>query len=90
MSATRARRRLALQKLLLDARGRLNPDAAVIVADLRRFCYAARPTITFSPISGTIDPYASVAAAARREVWDRLARLLQIDETELLNARDDQ
>jgi hypothetical protein len=88
MAATRQRRQLALRRILLDAHGRLTADAKVIVCDLRNFCYAAKPTITFSPVSGTIDAHASIAAAARREVWDRLARLLAIDEKQILNAED--
>ena len=84
-----SRKQLAIRRLLLDGKGRLNADAIILVADLRRFCHAdGAPTLKYSPQTGTIDPIASIAAAARREVFDRYMRLLLVDKVEIENLRD--
>lgn len=52
------------------------------LAELRRFCYGVRPTIKQGP--NGIDPYASIAAAARQEVYMRVMAMLQLDDTDLI------
>ena len=84
------RRQQALRKLLLDDKGRLTPNAAVVVSDMRRFCKAdGSALIQYSPVSGTVDPVATAVAAARREVFDRYVRLLGLDVRVLTNMKDD-
>lgn len=84
------RKQIAIRRLLLDGKGNLNPDARVIVADLRAFCQAdGRPVIKYSPVSGAVDPVATAAAVARREVYDRLRRMLNLDDYTDINLRDD-
>lgn len=88
--SSRARRQLAIRRLCLDARGALNPDAKVLIADLRRFCRAdGQPTLAYSPATGQLDPVATVAIAARREVYDRLMRYLTVDEVIVQNIREE-
>lgn len=88
--ATRGRKQLAIRRLLLDGKGNLNRDAQILVVDMKRFCYAdGKPTLLHNTQTGGIDPYASVAAAARREVFDHLARMLMVDYAEILNAKDE-
>lgn len=84
------RRQLAIRRLLLDGRGGLNADARILVADFRRFCHADRELLKYSPVSGMVDPIATAAAAARREVFDRYFRLLMIDAQAVYTAKDDE
>jgi hypothetical protein len=90
MAVPYKRKQIALRRILLDGKGRLNQDARVIVADLRAFCQAdGRPVLKYSPISGSVDPVATAAAVARREVYDRFRRMLNLDDYTEINLRDD-
>lgn len=73
--------RTAARRVFLGTDSKPTADAAVVLNELRRFCYAERPTIK----QGTqgIDPYASIAAAARQEVYFRLAEMLNLDDSDL-------
>ena len=85
-----SRRQLAIRRLLLDGRGGLNADARILVADFRRFCHADRELLKYSPVSGMVDPVATAAAAARREVFDRYFRLLMLDAQAVYSAKDEE
>lgn len=52
-----------------------------VLLELRRFCYGGRPTIK-AGVRG-VDPYASIAAAARQEVYLRILSLLNTDDADL-------
>lgn len=83
-------KQIALRRLLLDGRGELNNEARILVADMRAFCQAdGRPVIKYSPQTGVIDPVATAVAAARREVYDRYRRMLNLDDYVDINLRDD-
>lgn len=85
-----ARKQVALRQLCLDGRGQLNPNARRILADLRRFCKADNTAgLQYSPASGMVDPIATAAAAARREVFDRYARMLLLDQQTIVNLIDE-
>lgn len=73
------RRRDAYRRVLLDDRGDLTPDSQILMADLKRFCCAAKPTIRLDK-DGKVDPYAMAVAEGRREVWNRINSYLFIDE----------
>lgn len=62
--------------------GKLTPDGRAVLTELRRFCYGAKPTIKMGS-DGRIDPYASIAAAGRQEVYMRIVSLLNLDDTDL-------
>lgn len=65
-------------------------DAATVLADLSRFCYAAQPQIARSPFTGAIDPLETVVRAARLEVFDRIRGFVHISDDVLFNLRDDE
>lgn len=71
----------AFRRTFLDATGKPHADAGVVLAELRRFCYGNRPTIKQGPHG--LDPYASIAAAARQEVYLRLTSYLNLDDSAL-------
>lgn len=75
------RRRFALRACFLGEDGRPTENGAVALAEIRHFCHGDRPTIK-SGVRG-IDPYASIAAAARQEVWMRLDALLRLDDVDI-------
>lgn len=65
------------------ADGKLTEDGRAVLAELRRFCYGAKPTIK-QGADGRIDPYASIAAAGRQEVYMRIVSMLNLDDTDLV------
>lgn len=81
---------MAARRLFLGPDGRLNPDASVLAADLKRFCKVGGAGVAYSPVSGSVDPVATVAMAARREVWDRILNLLNLEPHEVVNLRDNE
>jgi hypothetical protein len=91
MSGSRAyaRKQVALRQLCLSG-GQLNANARVILSDLRKFCKADNTAgLQYNPVSGLIDPIATAAAVARREVFDRYARMLLLDQQAIVNLLDE-
>lgn len=87
------KKQVAIRQLLLDPRGNLNPNAKVLAVELRKLC-APAPTVAFSSLmqydrDGAVDPIATVAAAARREVWDHFVKLLHLEPYEAANLREE-
>jgi hypothetical protein len=74
--------RRAFRALFLEANGKPKPDAQVVLQELRRFCYGNRPALKASP--NGLDPYATVAAAARQEVYFRITEMLHLDDSDLV------
>lgn len=62
--------------------GKLTEDGRAVLVELRRFCYGSKPTIKMGS-DGRIDPYASIAAAGRQEVYMRVVSMLNLDDTDL-------
>lgn len=73
-------RRTSYRRVFMDQEGRITRDAEIVLADLKRFCRATTSTVVVSPVSKNIDPYAMAIAEGRREVWNRLASFLYLDE----------
>jgi len=61
----------------------------VVLADLQAFCYGNKPTIRYSQ-SGQVDSHASIAAAARQEVYMRIINHLHLDDADLLKMKQQQ
>lgn len=77
MSELYARKRVAIRKLLLKD-GMLTRDARLLLADMRKFCKADNQGGLQHGQLG-IDVNATIAAVARREVFDRYVRMLNLD-----------
>jgi hypothetical protein len=71
----------AFRRTFLQANGKPNDDQRTVLAELRRFCYGDKPTLKQGP--NGLDPYASIAAAARQEVYMRIAGYLTLDDSDL-------
>lgn len=87
-------KQVSIRRLLLDKRGHLNADGRVLAVELRKLC-APAPTVAFSSLmqydrNGAIDPIATAAAAARREVWDHFVKLLHLEPYEAANLREEE
>lgn len=78
------RRKEAYQRVFLSDRGDLMPDAEIVLADLKRFCNAVKPS---SRLDGQnkIDPYALAIGEGRREVWDRINAYIHLNEKTVQN-----
>lgn len=74
--------RTAFRGTFLDPAGNPHPNGAAVLGELRRFCYGAKPTIKLG-LDGKVDPYASIAAAARQEVYQRVLAMLNLDDTDI-------
>ena len=79
---------VALRRMCLDGKGGLSRDARLIAIMLKRYCRADRSSLMYSPQTGSIDPVATAAAVARREVYDHLRRLLNLDDYSEVNLRE--
>lgn len=73
--------RQAFRQCFFGADGKPTPQGELVLAELRRFCHGNRPTLK-SGING-IDPYASVAAAARQEVFFRITAMLELNDSDI-------
>lgn len=58
-------------------------DVQRVLADLRKFCGADRAVYRVSPISRMVDPNATLVAAGRLEVWQRIEMFLTITDTDI-------
>lgn len=83
-----AERRVAARKLLLDSRGELNHDARRVAAYLKRVCEVGKKAEVLDQ-QGRTDPVATACRAVRREVWDHLVGLLQLDVYTVVNLREE-
>jgi len=79
-------KRQAYRRLLMDNQGNLLPDAAVVMQDLSVLCCAHNTTLRIG--QGGIDPYATIYAEGRREVWLRIQKMLNIDDRALQRQLD--
>lgn len=63
-------------------------SADIVLADLQRFCFGNAPTVKIGG-NGQVDPLASIAAAARQEVWLRIINHLHLDDAALLKLKEE-
>lgn len=75
-------RRTAFRHTFNGPGGTLHEDGRKVLAEIRRFCYGNKPTLKLGP-DGSIDPYASIAAAARQEVYFRIISMLDLNDEDL-------
>jgi hypothetical protein len=84
-----ARRQVALRRLLLDGQGNLKPEAKTVLVAFKHACHAGRGTrLTVAGPNG-VDPIGTVAAAARRELWDSFITMLNLDDYQAVNIREE-
>ena len=82
---TLLRRQLAVRRLFLRD-GVLTNDARIFLFLMKRACHATRGTrLVGMDDTGKIDPIATVAAAARRELFDEFVQLLNLDDYTVTN-----
>lgn len=73
--------RTAFRRVFLGQNGKPTRDAEVVLLELRRFCYGAKPTLKQG--AQGLDVHASIAAAARQEVYFRVIDMLNLDDSDL-------
>lgn len=83
------RKRLAYLRTLCDEAGKPHIEAATMLRDLKRFCGINKGGIVVSPISRTVDPHATMYRAGMRDVYLRIAAMINLDETDLSEDPDD-
>lgn len=63
-------------------------DVQRVLADIRKFCGAERPVYRVSPVTRTVDANATLVAAGKLEVWQRIERFLQMSDADIANLQD--
>ena len=74
-------KRDAFRRLFLGPDGMPTDDGTVFLREMRRFCYGMKPTIKGGD---KVDPYASIAAAARQEVYFRIIETMNLSERSIV------
>jgi hypothetical protein len=79
------RRQIAVRQMFLDANGRLSRNGRVALFWLKYQCHARRADRLVVVGPNGVDPIATVAAAARRELLDQIIELLNLDDYVVVN-----
>lgn len=82
------RKKLAYRRTFMDADGNLTPEAEIVLNDLRKFCRVTGSTVVVSPVIKTIDPLAMAMAEGRREVFNRIAAHLYVNEKQVFDLHE--
>ncbi|MES1993148.1 MAG: hypothetical protein V4457_05980 [Pseudomonadota bacterium] len=82
------RKRLAYVHVFLGPNGRPNPEAAIVLADLKRLAGINRGGIVISPITRTVDPYATAYRAGLRDAYLRIMKFTSLEEAEEIHHDD--
>ena len=82
------RKRLAYLRTFCGDGQRPHPEALRVLADLRRFCRVNRGGIVVSPVTRTVDPYATAYAAGLRDAYLRIAGFIELDDIQLTEEQD--
>lgn len=77
------RRVFAYRALFKTPGGSLGPAAEIVMKDLARYCYASKPTLKVSPITGSTDPLAMAFAEGRRDVFNRITALCELTDEQI-------
>ncbi|QAZ38438.1 hypothetical protein C1M51_02825 [Methylibium sp. Pch-M] len=77
------RRAHAYRSLFLTPGADIAPAAAIVLKDLARYCYASKPTLKVSPITGSSDPLAMAFAEGRRDVFNRITALCELTDDQI-------
>lgn len=72
------KRNQAIRNVLAPG-GELSPQARVLMGALGQFCHARRSSVMVGN-GGQIDPYATMVAEGRREVFNWLLDILEVNE----------
>lgn len=64
----------------LGVDGRPHPQGRMVLADLKRLSKKNDGGLIVSPITRTVDPYATMHANGRREVYDRIIKMLGLED----------
>ncbi len=77
------RRANAYQSLFKRPGGELTDAAEIVLRDLERYCYAHKPTLKVSPVTGQTDPYAMAFAEGRRDVFNRIKAMCNLTDEQI-------
>jgi hypothetical protein len=80
------RKKLAYHRTFCGDRKDPHEDAKIVLADLKRFCGINQGGIVISPVSRVVDSHATVYRAALRDAYLRIVGFLELDETAISEA----
>jgi hypothetical protein len=76
-------KRDAFRRLFLGADGLPTNDGHEFLSEMRRFCFGGKSTVLRGK-DGAVDQFASIAAAARQEVYFRILETIDLSERKLV------
>lgn len=79
----RLHRRAFSYKAVFTPQGPLSEPAMVVLRDLERYCYAHKPTLKVSHVTGQSDPLAMAFAEGRRDVLNRIKAMCNLTPEQL-------
>ncbi|SMG01063.1 Bbp19 family protein [Burkholderia singularis] len=82
-------RRAHYRHCFCDERGILTLAGERVLADLAVFCRADRSTVITSPLQRTVDPFATMVAEGRREVFVRILQILGMSDAQLNSLKNE-
>lgn len=82
------RKQLAYQRTFFGDLRKPHGDACIVLGDLKRFCGINRGGVVVSPVLRMVDSHASAYRAGQRDVYLRIARMLDLDETDIKEVTD--
>lgn len=62
--------------------GLVHREGEIVLDDLRAFCGVDKPGIVISPVSRVTDPYATAYRAGQRDVYARILKMLNIEDSD--------
>jgi hypothetical protein len=77
------RRAFSYQAIFKTREGALTDPAMVVLRDLERYCYAHKPTLKVSHVTGQSDPLAMAFAEGRRDVLNRIKAMVNLTPEQL-------
>jgi hypothetical protein len=83
-----ARNRLAYIRTFCGDGSDPHPEGQRVLAELRRFCGITKGGLVVSPVSRTVDPYATIYRAALRDVYLHVTAFLTLDDKTLFQEPD--
>jgi hypothetical protein len=77
------RRSNAYRALFLRPDAQVAPYAEEVLRDLAHYCYASKPTLKVSPVTGSADPLAMAFAEGRRDVFNRIKQMANLTDDQV-------
>lgn len=84
------RKKSAHYRCFMGDDGELTKSGKLVLADLKEFCCGDKSTTMVSGVSGMVDPFATMHANGKREVYERLLQMLYLPDRTIIELEEEQ